>query len=234
MPQTKLSLGIGKVSVSKDTTITLIYGQPGVGKSRLASTVKDTEKTLILDFEQSSVMYDHLKKADMLSIGNASKLKDVLIYLKQKPIPYDTLIIDGFSTMINLKTQQLRTVCLDKHGNTDVWEVFNKLSDYMFTVLKDILLNFTGDVILTCSEMVTKEGLIRYAIAGNKTGEHLNNLCTNILRVTTDVTEDVRVNTIQITPTLNIMAKRRVNAKKPAPHSLEYTTETDVIQQFLS
>lgn len=79
----------------------IYYGEPGVGKTRLAAQaqdVKELQKILLISIEMGSLSIRHRKNLDVVTIGDDKELAQAIKILQGNP-DYKTVIIDSLTRL---------------------------------------------------------------------------------------------------------------------------------------
>lgn len=119
-------LGVQSPAESIDWLNLLIYGDPGVGKTKLCGTAQDhpdTSPILFLDVEGGSVTLRKRKDIDVIQIRSMQQVQEVQNKLfKQPKMYYKTVIIDSLTELQKL---DMRTVMKEqwnkKPDSTDIY-----------------------------------------------------------------------------------------------------------------
>lgn len=99
----------------------LVYGDPGAGKTTLASTANDhpdTAPVLLIDVEGGTATVRH-KDIDVVSVRSIRQLLEVYAQLEKDPGYYKTIVIDSLTELQKLDMNDIMVDLIKKRPDLD-------------------------------------------------------------------------------------------------------------------
>lgn len=155
-------------SIPVDHPVFLIFGQPGILKTSLAYSAKDT---LLLDFDRGA--HRAINRRDTLVIDSWADVADLLEH-QEVLVPYATIAIDTVGRCLDVMTADIirETPKYGPNGNLSMqgWGVLKKRFQAFMATLRTL----GKDVVLIAHDKEDKDGdtrVVRPDIAGGSYGE---------------------------------------------------------------
>lgn len=124
-----LGIAVGTPQTSPDNKTALIYGPPGSGKTRFASSASEVEelgRVLLVDVEAGSASIENVytENIDVARPTDYAELKQVIEFVLNEEHDYGTIIIDTVGKMMEFMEKEF-----DKQNSKNAYEKWALLAE---------------------------------------------------------------------------------------------------------